>query len=357
MLSTVDLQTIENTLLTNIITIFVLVCLIAPIFLLVIYLKQGNSISFRLSFVFIAFSAYSVLAFLFVQYLSILQVDYYYPILVLAVLIDIILMIAIFYLLWKTIIKPLNNIVGIYESLAQGDLTAELQSDNIRKDEIGKLQEANNTVVTYLKNNLQEIGIFATKMNEIASNFSSSYQQLNETSKDISSVNQQISTGATYQNQLALETVKNSEKLQEQFEETIQSTVSSTNAINSISEQVSMLSLNASIEAARAGEYGRGFTVVAENIRKLSDDTKKIVSNVHEAIDKLYSTLTESIHDINMSTEKISKVSKETLEGIKQTTQATFDQHESMENMSNGAKELAGYAEKLEKITKYYKIS
>lgn len=53
-------------------------------------------------------------------------------------------------------------------------------------------------------------------------------------------------------------------------------------AILQISEQTSLLSLNASIEAARAGEYGRGFAVVADEIRKLAEDSHRTVGQIQE---------------------------------------------------------------------------
>ena len=355
MLAMVNLQQVQNTLLNNIIIIFILILIIPPIFWLSIYSKQGNSISFRFSVVFIGFAAYSVLAFLIVQYASISFGYNYYPFLAFMVALEIIIMLIIIFFIWKTIIKPLNIIVALNESIAAGNLAITIPNYT-RKDEIRKILHSNKILLKYLTSSLQEIASFSVKMNDITNNFSYSYEQLNQSSKNISEVALVISEGATKQNKLALETVKSSESLQEKFEETIQTTIISTNAINSIAEQVSMLALNASIEAARAGEYGRGFTVVAENIRRLADDSKKIVTNVHQAIDTLYVTLTESIHDINMNTDTISSVSRKTLESIKEATSATLDQQDSMENMSRGSIELAMYASKLADMTKHYKF-
>ncbi|UOQ45977.1 globin-coupled sensor protein [Halobacillus salinarum] len=86
--------------------------------------------------------------------------------------------------------------------------------------------------------------------------------------------------------------------------------------VSSIAEQTNLLSLNASIEAARAGEHGKGFTVVANEVRKLSEQTKSSVSEVSELIlstnnqiqkvshnvgeiDHLIVDGTENIHQIN----------------------------------------------------------
>ena len=91
------------------------------------------------------------------------------------------------------------------------------------------------------------------------------------------------------------------EKILINFKQEFERVKNETGTINNISSQTNLLALNASIEAARAGEAGRGFSVVADEIRNLSDGTKQSSASIMEALEVLGVTsdnMTESIERI-----------------------------------------------------------
>ena len=167
----------------------------------------------------------------------------------------------------------------------------------------------------------------------------SSSQKIQTTNEDIKFVNQKLDTAGCEILKITSQIHKSS-KLESELASKLNLLKNETEqvkeiltTINDIADQTNLLALNAAIEAARAGEHGRGFAVVADEVRQLAEKTQNSLTQINSTINVIVQEIIESshqmdsnskiIHSLSNAAEDVEKIISETVNLMKQSTQNT----------------------------------
>ncbi|MGM0438001.1 MAG: methyl-accepting chemotaxis protein [Bacillota bacterium] len=306
-----------------------------------------------------------------------------------AVLVTILIGIIVSYFISARIANPLVELSNVAKKVANGDLTVEIEEDN-DKSEIGILRNSIREMVANLAAMIEQIKDVSEQMASSSEELSASGEQVSNTAEQVGTAIQEVASGAEEQSAQIDETRSNvtdlaqgidnisdkSEDMDKQADNVmsninqgkneisntinqvqevkVQANKTSENInelgdlseeigeivelINGISAQTNLLALNAAIEAARAGEAGRGFSVVADEIRELAEESSEATENIASLITDIQNRVEVTIGQMNKAENAV-----ETSVGAIKSTEDSF------EEINNAARKLRDLIEDVSK--------
>lgn len=246
------------------------------------------------------------------------------------------------YLLKKIIVNPLFQFKGPFSNIANGDLTQRL--DDKRNDELGEVAKGFNQFMVKLHALISKMATVTTTVASSATEISANSEdatkgilhQSEQTKYIANSINemsnaiQSVSVNTSNTSELAdkaiktchhgEEVVKTAVEGMKKIEEAVKSSAviidklgeSSQQigeiilVIDDIADQTNLLALNAAIEAARAGEHGKGFAVVADEVRKLAERTTKATKEIAHTIEDIQKNTSTAVVSMESGTVEVS---------------------------------------------------